>query len=216
MTDAELNAGLLTLVQWLSPAFPVGGYAYSHGLEWAIHAGVVHDAASLSDWVGTVLAEGAARGDAILLAHALRPETDIAALAALAAALPASRERWVETMEQGVALTRTTNALTGQDHPPAAYPVALGLAAQPLNLAPARVLALYLHAFASNLVQAGVRFVPLGQTEGQAVLAALHPRILRLADATAAAPLDEIGSGAFGSDLAAMRHETMDVRIFRT
>jgi urease accessory protein len=212
MTDAAL----LTLVQWLSPAFPVGGYAYSHGLEWAIHAGVVHDAASLSDWIGTVLAEGTGRTDAILLAHALRPETDRTALAALAAALPASRERWVETMEQGAALTRTTNALTGQDHPPAAYPVALGLAARPLGLDTGRVLALYLHAFASNLVQAGVRFVPLGQTEGQAVLAALHPAILRLADAAAGAPLDEIGSGAFGSDLAAMRHETMDVRIYRT
>ena len=97
-----------------------------------------------------------------------------------------------------------------------AYPVALGLAARPLDLAPAQVVALYLHAFASNLVQAGVRFVPLGQTEGQAVLAALHPAILRLADAAVVAELDEIGSGAFGSDLAAMRHETMDVRIYRT
>jgi urease accessory protein len=212
MTDT----GLLSLVQWLSPAFPVGGFAYSHGLEWAIHAGLIRDAASLSDWIGTVLAEGAGRSDAILLAHALRPDSDLTALAALAAALPASRERWVETMEQGAALTRTTNALTGQDHPAMAYPVALGLAAQSLHLAPARVLALYLHAFASNLVQAGVRFVPLGQTEGQAVLAALHPAILRLADEAAAAPLDEIGSGAFGSDLAAMRHETMDVRIYRT
>lgn len=212
MTDS----GLLTLVQWLSPAFPVGGYAYSHGLEWAIHAGVVHDAASLSDWIATVLAEGAGRTDAILLAHALRPDTDLAALGALAAALPASRERWVETMEQGAALTRTTDALTGQDHSGVAYPVALGRAARPLGLDAERVLALYLHAFASNLTQAGVRFVPLGQTEGQAVLAGLHPAILRLADEAALAPLDEIGSAAFGSDLASMRHETMDVRIYRT
>jgi urease accessory protein len=216
MTDAEFNAGLLTLVQWLSPAFPVGGYAYSHGLEWAIHAGLIRDAVSLTDWIGTVLAEGAGRTDAILLVHALNPDTDPTALAALAAALPASRERWVETMEQGAALTRTTNALTGQDRPAMAYPVALGLAARPLGLDRGRVAALYLHAFASNLVQAGVRFVPLGQTEGQAVLAALHPAILRLADEAAQAPLDEIGNGAFGSDLAAMQHETMDVRIYRT
>ena len=203
-------------MQWLSPAFPVGGYAYSHGLEWAIHAGLIRDAASLSDWIGTVLAEGAGRTDAILLAHALRPETDIAALAALAAALPASRERWVETMEQGAALTRTTNALTALDHPAMAYPVALGAAARPLGLDRGRVLALYLHSFASNLVQVGVRFVPLGQTEGQAVLAALHLAILRLADEAALAALDDIGSGAFGSDLAVLQHETMDVRIFRT
>ncbi len=212
MTDA----GLLTLVQWLSPAFPVGGFAYSHGLEWVIHAGKVGDAESLADWIATVLTEGAGRTDAILLAHALRADADLPALAALAEALPASRERWVETMEQGAALTRTTNALTGQDHPPAAYPVALGRAARPLGLGAGRVLALYLNAFASTLVLAGVRFVPLGQTEGQAVLAGLHPAILQLADEAAAAPLDDIGSGAFGSDLAAMRHETMDVRIFRT
>jgi urease accessory protein len=208
--------GLLSLVQWLSPAFPVGGYAYSHGLEWAISAGLVRDAATLADWIGTVLAEGAGRTDAILLAHALHPETDLPALAALAAALPASRERLTETMEQGAALTRTTNALSGQDHPAMAYPVALGLVARPLGLDRGRVLALYLHAFASNLVQAGVRFVPLGQTEGQAVLAGLHPAIVRLAEAAATTPLDQIGGGAFGSDLAAMHHETMDVRIFRT
>lgn len=212
MTDR----GLLTLVQWLSPAFPVGGYAYSHGLEWAISAGLVGDAAALADWIETVLAEGAGRTDAILLAQALRPDADVPVLAALAAALPASRERWAETTEQGAALTRTTNALTRQDHSAMAYPVALGLAARPLELDPAQVVALYLHAFASNLVQAGVRFVPLGQTEGQAVLAGLHPLILRLAEAAAAATLDDIGSGAFGSDLAAMHHETMDVRIFRT
>jgi urease accessory protein len=88
MTDA-----LLTLVQWLSPAFPVGSYAYSHGLEWAISAGEVRSAASLQGWVSVILAEGAGRTDAILLAHALREDSDLERLAALALALPASRER---------------------------------------------------------------------------------------------------------------------------
>lgn len=210
------EAGLLTLVQWLSPAFPVGGYAYSHGLEAAIASGKVQTAAALEGWIAILLAEGAGRNDAILLAEALKPRADLPALAALAGALAASRERLVETQEQGRALLATTNALRGEDYPPMPYPVALGAAAAPLGLPVAQVLALYLHAFASNLVQAGVRFIPLGQTEGQRALAALHPVIQRVAHDAATAGLEGLGGGALRSDLAAMQHETMDVRIFRT
>ena len=212
MTDGAL----LRLTQWLSPAFPVGSYAYSHGLEWAISAGDVTTAAQLQRWIGTVLTEGAGRTDAILLAQALRPETDLADLAALAQALAASRERLVETLDQGRALGQTIAALTGQPQPEMPYPVALGAAARGLGLPAEPVVSLYLHAFASALVQAAVRFVPLGQTEGQAVLAALHPVILQIAAEAVQADIGQIGSGAFRSDLAAMRHETMDVRIFRT
>ena len=222
------GAALLTLTQWLSPAFPLGGFAYSHGLEWAITAGEVMDAGSLRRWLEGVLAEGAGRTDAILLAHALRPDADVDALDALARALAPSRERLAETLEQGTAMVRTTNALTGADAPPRVLPVALGVAARGLGdgsgdgpgcgpgAEAGQVVALYLHAFAANLVQAAVRFVPLGQTEGQAVLAALQPRIIALAAEAAGAPLDALGTGALRSDLAAMRHETMDVRIFRT
>ena len=212
MTDAAL----LCLTQWLSPAFPAGSYAYSHGLEWAISDGDVTTAAQLQCWIAAVLTEGAGRTDAILLAQALRPETDLADLAALAQALAASGERLVETLDQGRALGQTIAALTGRAEKAMPYPVALGAAARDLGLPVARVAALYLHAFASTLVQAGVRFVPLGQTEGQAVLTALHPVILQVAQDAACAGIDRIGSGALRSDLAAMRHETMDVRIFRT
>jgi urease accessory protein len=212
MTDTAL----LQLVQWLSPAFPVGSYAYSHGLEWAISAGDVTTAAQLQCWIGTVLSEGAGRTDAILLAQALRPDADLADLAALAQALAASRERLVETLDQGRALGQTIAALTGHPQPEQPYPVALGAAARGIGLPADLIVSLYLHAFASTLVQAGVRFVPLGQTEGQAVLAALHPVILRVSAEAVLADIDQIGSGAFRSDLAAMRHETLDVRIFRT
>jgi urease accessory protein len=212
MTDTAL----LSLVQWLSPAFPVGSYAFSHGLEWAISAGDITSAEDLQRWIGTVLTEGAGRTDAILLAQALRPDSDLADLAALAQALAASRERLVETLDQGRALGQTIAALTGEPLLGMPYPVALGAAARGLGLPAEPVLSLYLHAFASALVQAAVRFMPLGQTEGQAVLAALHPVILQVAAEAAQAGIDQIGSGAFRSDLAAMRHETMDVRIFRT
>ncbi len=210
------DAALLTLTQWLSPAFPLGSFAYSHGLEQAIAAGNVGDAATLRTWLEDVIAHGAGRSDAILLAHALRPGADIPALAAFARALAPSAERLHETEAQGAALIATTNALTGQTLEPLPFPVALGAAARGLDLATERIIALALQAFASNLVLVGVRFVPLGQTEGQGVLAALHPLIEQVASEAAGAELSQIGTAALGADIASMRHETMDVRIFRT
>ena len=212
MTDA----GLLTLVQWLSPAFPVGSFAYSQGLEWAISAGDVGSAAALADWLAAGLEHGAIRADAILLGHALRNGADLVALAAFARALAPGRERLAETEEQGRAFAITTNALTGASHPAAPYPVAVGAAARGLGLAPGRVVSLFLQAAVGNLVQVAVRFVPLGQTDGQRVLARLAPLIGRVAVVALATDLADIGGAGLRADLATLRHETMDVRIYRT
>lgn len=210
-----MTPGLLSLVQWLSPAFPTGGYAYSHGLEQVIHDGGVRSGADLTAWLSAILRHGAGRQDAILLACALRGDaTD--ALADLARALAPSSERWRETMEQGAALSRAVSAVTGRDIPALPLPVALGVAASPLGLPAAQVIALYLHAFASNLTSAAVRFVPLGQNAGQQALSALHPLIEALAVDCAKATPEDITSAALAADLAAMRHESMDVRIFKT
>ncbi len=211
-----MTQGLLSLVQWLSPAFPTGGYAYSHGLEQVIHDGAVKSGADLTAWLAAILRHGAGRQDAILLACALRDGANAETLAELAHALAPSAERWRETMEQGAALSRAVSALTGRDIPALPLPVALGVAAAPLGLPPAQVIALYLHAFASNLTSAAVRFVPLGQNAGQQALSALHPLIEALAAECATATTDDITSAALAADLAAMRHETMDVRIFKT
>ncbi|MEY4982903.1 MAG: hypothetical protein RIR62_1169 [Pseudomonadota bacterium] len=211
-----MNAALLTLVQWLSPAFPTGGFAYSHGLEQVVTDGIVKDGAGLARWLGDILRHGAGRQDAILLAAALRDGADHGALDAYARALAPSAERLSETLEQGAALARAVSAVTGRPLPPRALPVALGQAAYPLGLPVADVVALYLHGFASNLTSAAVRFVPLGQNEGQAVLAGLHPLIAALAEQAATLGLEDIASATVGADIAAMRHETMDVRIFKT
>ncbi len=211
-----MNPALLTLVQWLSPAFPTGGFACSHGIEAAVTQGRIRDAEGLRAWLADVLVHGAGRQDAILLAHALRPGADHDALATLAVALQPSSERLAETMDQGTAFVRTVAGISGRDLSARPLPVAVGEAARPLALPAGDVVALYLHSFASNLVSGAVRFVPLGQTEGQAVLAALHEVIGGLAREAISATLDDIGSAAFGSDLAAMEHETLDVRIFRT
>jgi urease accessory protein len=209
-------AGLMTLVQWLSPAFPTGGFAYSHGMEQVIHDGDIASGADLEAWLADVLRFGAGKQDAILLSAALEQGADHAALAALAMALQPSAERLRETAEQGAAFARAVAAVTGQDRAAHPLPVAVGAAAQGLGLEKAQVIALYLHAFTSNLISAAVRFVPLGQNEGQAALAALHPLIESLADVAAGQGVDAIESAAFGADLAAMRHERLDVRIFKT
>ncbi|MDF0603690.1 urease accessory UreF family protein [Psychromarinibacter sp. C21-152] len=206
---------LLTLVQWLSPAFPVGSFAYSHGMEQAIAAGDVTSADDLAAWLEDILRLGAGRSDAILLACALRGEAEDR-LAAVARALAASRERWEETMAQGRAFAEAITGATGTPMDPLPYPVAVGVAARRLDLPPAQVAAQYLHAVASNLVSAAVRFVPLGQAEGQRVLAGLHATVAEIADQAAKARVDDITAFAPRADLAAMRHETMDVRIFRT
>jgi urease accessory protein len=215
MSTETGEAGLLALSQWLSPAFPLGGFAYSHGLETAVAEGRVPSAAALEGWLRHLVRHGTGRADATLLHAALRGE-DADTLADLARALAASAERQRETEEQGGALARTVNALTGQAEPPRPLPVALGVAARGLDLPPARVAALYLQAFASNLVSCATRFVPLGQTEAQGALARLAPDIAAVAAETEGGDTALIASAAFGADLDTMAHETLDVRIFKT
>ena len=209
-------ADLLALQQMFSPAFPVGGFAWSQGLEAAISAGAVRDGAGLAGWVAAVLARGSGRADAIVLAHARRPGADVAALDDLARALAPSAERLAETVETGRAFAAAAGAMTGQALPPLALPVVAGLATRPLRVGTPLVLGFWLHALAAQLVSAAVRFVPLGQTEGQRVLAGLAPLIGRVAAEAAEAPLDAIASFTPGADLAGIDHETLEVRIFRS
>lgn len=210
MSDADL----LTLTQWLSPAFPLGAFAWSHGLEQAVAAGEVTSAQALGDWLTDILSLGAGRSDAALLSLTLRGE-DAGEMADLARALAPSRERWEETAQQGAAFAATLQAL-GHEVAPAALPVAVGQAARALELAPPRVAALYLHSFASNLVSAGVRFIPLGQSAGQGALARLHPLIEEIAQWSQTASASDITSFVPRADLGAMAHETLEVRIFKS
>jgi urease accessory protein len=209
-----MRIDLLTLVQWLSPAFPIGGYAYSHGLEAVIFEGE-RSAAGAGRWIEGVLRYGAGQSDAVLLTCVLRGE-DAGDLDAAARAMAGSKERLSETLEQGAAFARTVSALTGSDLPARCLPVAVGEAALGLDLAAEVVVAVYLHAFAANLVACATRFAPLGQTEGQRLLAGLHPVIGAVADWAVTVGVEEIGTSALGAELAAMRHEELDVRIFKT
>ncbi len=205
------NADTLTLVQWLSPAFPVGSYAYSQGLEQAITDGHVTSAKTLTHWITAILTHGSARMDAILLAHG-RTKDD---LTDLAYALAPSAERATEMREQGAAFAQVLTAL-GLPQPPLPYALALGHASRALDLPTAEILAHFLHALTAQLISAAVRFVPLGASDGQRVLTTLTPLITALAATYATEPLEALSSATLGADLAAMRHETLPVRIYRS
>jgi len=211
---------LLHLLAWLSPAFPTGAFAYSHGLEWAVEAGDIKDADTLRAWLTDLLTHGTARSDTILLRHAHRNEADSIALreiAALGLAATPSRERRDEALNQGRAFVLAVAPWTATELPEdAPYPVAVGAAAGRKNLPEDDIAVAYIQAFATNLISAAVRLVPLGQTDGLRVLAALEPVILATGGETKTATLDDLGGCAFRSDLAAMRHEAQYTRLFRS
>lgn len=209
------DADLLTLTQWLSPAYPVGAFAWSHGLERTIGRGDIADAATLAGWLADVLEHGAGRTDAILLCSAYSAD-DVALVAELAAALAPSVERRMETLQQGAAFAATTRAVWQIDVPDMAYPVAVGRAARLMGLAVQPVAQMWLQAFASNLVQAAQRLMPLGQTEAQRILAGLAPLCLRIGREATSASVDDIGSATFAVDTASMQHKHQYSRIFRS
>jgi urease accessory protein len=220
MTTTADHRPLLNLLAWLSPAFPTGAFAYSHGLEWAVEAGDITDGNSLLGWLTDVLAHGSGRSDTILLRHAHRAASDPISLrniATLATAFAPARERRDEALNQGrafqLAVAPWTSTALPEDAP---YSIAVGAAAGGRGVPEDDAAVAYLQAFATNLISAAVRLVPLGQTAGLRVLAALEPIILATAAATADATLDDVGGCAFRSDLAAMRHETQYTRLFRS
>jgi urease accessory protein len=214
-TDAP---ALLTLAQWLSPAFPVGAFSYSHGLEWAVEAGDVTDAGSFQAWLGDILVFGTGRNDAILLVAAYRAgdRPALQQVDELARALAPSRERLAETALQGAAFARTVCDIWPLELPDLTYPVALGAAARLAGLPLADTALFYLHGFAGNLTSAATRLVPLGQTEAQAALAAVAPVCKTLADQAQDQSVDDLGACTFMADIASMKHETQYSRLFQS
>jgi urease accessory protein len=227
---ASEAAALYRLMTWLSPAFPVGAFSYSSGVEWAVEAGDIPDAAALRDWLSSMLASGAGFCDGVFLCHAHRAasageEAALRDIAELAGSFVTSRERQLETSAQGRAFIDIARAawncdgldrsIAGCDGP-IVYPVAVGLvsAGHAIPLQP--TLHAFLHALVSNWISAGARLVPLGQTDSQRVLAWLEPVVVATAGRVLDASLDDLGSATFRADLAGMRHETQYTRLFRS
>lgn len=218
------------LAIWLSPSFPVGTYAYSHGLEWAAHRGWIRDRATLIAWLNDVLAYGSGRNDLILMAHTCAAVTacDIAGLSQindLALALQPSAERHLETCQQGnsflaaIVATWPTSTLTpaaAAVGDAVAYPVAVGIAVAAHGIAVRPALTAAAVAFVSNLVSAAIRLSIVGQTDAQHVIAYLLPLAIATAAHAEHAPLDDLGGSVFRSDIASLAHETLYSRLFRS
>jgi len=223
-------AALYRLMAWLSPSYPVGAFSYSSGIEWAVEAGDITDAATLRDWLDAMLGEGSGFCDAVFFVHAhhaISADDDAAlrAVAELAAAFVPSRERYLETTQQGRAFLDVTTAawpcaalarLAAAWNKDVALPVGVGVACAGHQIPCEPALHAFLHALTANWISAGLRLVPLGQTDGQRVLAALEPVVGAAAHRALATTLDEVGGCVFRADLAGMRHETQYTRLFRS
>ena len=224
------SAALYRLMAWLSPAYPVGAFSYSGGIEWAVEAGDIKNAETLRAWLEVMLSDGGGFSDAVFFLHAYRAvaadnDPALRTVAELAAAFVPSKERFLETTAQGraflevtraawscAALTRSIDIWNG----PIALPIAIGVACAGHGIRCEAALHAFLQALAANWISAGVRLIPLGQTDGQRVLAALEATILDTAKRALATPLEEVGACALRADLASMRHEAQYTRLFRS
>lgn len=223
MAEAAAQAALLRLLTWLSPAFPVGAFSYSHGLERAIHDGVLVDRDSLVGWLTELVERGSGWNDAVLVTAAWRQVIDggdCADVAELAEAMAGSRERHMETTLQGeafLAAIESWERRPGEGAPMMSpYPIAVAMTAASHGIDLQATLGAYLHAFTSNLIQAAARLVPLGQRDGVAAMAAMEPAILATAERAARSSLDDLGSATVMSEIMAMKHEIQYSRVFRS
>jgi len=223
------ESGLLLLQAWLSPAFPVGGYSYSHGLEYAVEAGALPDRAALQNWIEGILLFGAGRNDALLIREIHRAVTAreferCDEIAAFASAYRGTSELALEASAQGAAFLKAL--IAGWPEFAAAEPlrqwrrpvhaVAFGAAAAVAGIDARLAVVTYLHAFCSNLISAALRLMPIGQSDGLACLAQLSKTLPSLADSLELVPFDDIGAAALMVDVFSMRHETQYTRLFRS
>jgi urease accessory protein len=227
------QASLLRLQSWLSPAFPTGSYSYSHGIEWAVEAGHIHDRKSLVDWLEADLCYGSGRNEAIFFVEAWRSASlddgeKLLEIAELAAAFRGTSEFALETSQQATACLATlrrvwpdplieslSELFPGLRIAPV-FSVILGVRAARQDIPATVALPAFLQSYLANLVTAGVRLVPLGQTDGQLGIAELEPAVLAVASEAEQATIHDLGSAAFMVDLASASHETQYTRLFRS
>jgi urease accessory protein len=236
MSDEQTSfepVALLRQQSWLSPAFPIGSYSYSHGIEWAVEARHIHDRESLVDWLEADLCYGSGRNEAIFFSEASRCTIDndcekLFAVAELAAAFRGTSEFALESSQQAAACLGTLrqvwpdrvldwlSELLRERHVAPALAVILGVRSARQGIAASLALPAFLQSYIANLVTAGVRLIPLGQTDGQLAIAELEEAVLAGSVQARKAGINDLGSAAFMVDLASMSHETQYTRLFRS
>ena len=205
----------MTVMQWMSPAFPIGAFAYSHGLEWAIDKDHVSNGEKLQKWITDLLEYGSLRTDAIFISLILRGH-DVRKMNELSMALCPAGERLLETKLQGSAFAKVIEDVWQQDIGELSLPIAVALAAKNQSIEQDLILPAYLQAFCSNLISAAIRLIPIGQTEGQRIMLELYTIISDLVQTASESEIDDLNSACFFSDVSAMEHEYLQPRIFKT
>lgn len=236
MSDQEKRFSahsLLRLQSWLSPTFPIGSYSYSHSIEWAVEAGHIQNRASLVDWLEADLRYGSGRNESICFMEAWRCAmndscAELREIAELAAAFRGTSEFALETTQQATACLATLrrawpdafieafSALLSELRIAPVLSVVLGVRAARQEIQATLALPAFLQSYLANLVTAGVRLVPLGQTDGQLAIAELEPAVLAVAAQAEETTIHDLGSAAFMVDIASASHETQYTRLFRS
>ena len=227
------HANLIKLHTWLSPNFPVGAYVYSHGIEFAVEEGLVTDADTLQNWIKGVLTYGTGCKDGILFSETWKAASEnndvrLLELSEMARVFQPTAEMEIESHAQGNAfidaicaawpsnqLNRISSYLK-QDNKNISYSVAVALVSAMHGIALGDALSAYLNAFSSNLVSAGVRLIPIGQTMGLKVLAGLADTILTVKEISLTSSPNNLGSATLVVDWTSARHETQYTRLFRS
>lgn len=227
------ESALYRLMTWLSPAFPVGAFTYSHGIEYAVEAGLVSDRDSLARWVTDILLHGSGSVDATFVGAAWKAVTtsddgELARISDYAEAYRGTAEMALESRAQGRAFLEAVRRawphprfdtwmqdLAAAERSPA-YPVTVGVAAAIAGIPRDLSVTAYLHAFAANLVSAGVRLVPLGQSDGLAAMATLEAPVQAAANDAMSRDLEDIGTAVLMVDWTSMQHETQYTRLYRS
>jgi len=224
------DRALYQLLAWNSPAYPTGAFSYSHGLEWAVEDGAVKNVGQLVDFVEAVLTRGGGWVDAVLFAHTWRAaaisDQAVDEISELGAAFRGTAETALESLQQGSAFLQITRQ--AWPHPAieefarrhagraVAHSVITGLTCAVHAIALQPALSAYVQAVAANLVSAGVRLIPLGQTHGQLAVARLLPVIATVTEHASRAELQDLGTAAPGLERCSALHETQYTRLFRS
>jgi urease accessory protein len=224
----HLPLSLLRLLQLTNSALPVGAYSYSEGIETLVELGKILDRPSLEHWLDRELRYGAIRLEAAVMLQALN-STRIGDLESLAnwnhwlSAARETEELRQQSWQMGYSLLRLIEDMEPEVAPlvkacryPGNYAIAFGLIAACWKIDPLEAILGYLHGWALNLINAGVKLIPLGQTAGQQLLLKLHPTIIQVGREILTLKADELNSCSWGLSLASMAHEVQYTRLFRS
>tara|TARA_B100001248_G_scaffold129623_1_gene97190 strand:- start:147 stop:860 length:714 start_codon:yes stop_codon:yes gene_type:complete len=221
---------LHTVLTWFSPSYPIGSYAYSHGLEYAVEEGLVKDPQTLLGWIRDLLFFGTGYNDSIIInsiydsvANDNCVEFDY--ISQIANAIKPTKEIALESYQQGVSfknilmdvysnsnltfyLNRLDDCIT--------YPSVVGVAGGIFEVEKKLLLHSYLHAFTSNILSAALRIMPIGQTEIQKIIFQMKGNVEEMTNKSLGLSLSDLGSSVFISDWASSKHQNQYTRLFRS